>query len=379
MKKKRFLSLILVTLCLVSTLSTFEVKASALGVSASGACLMNIDGRVLYEKNADVRMSMASTTKIMTAIVVIETLELQRQVKVADAAIGVEGSSMYLQKGETVSVKDLLYALLLQSANDAAVALACETAGTVEAFAELMNRKASELGLKNTHFTNPHGLDDEAHYTTARELAMIAAYAMKNATFAEITSTVKYTYSTDLRKGVFVNHNKLLYMLKDCVGIKTGYTKKTGRCLVSAVNKDGLVLIAVTLNAPDDWNDHMRMHEYGQSQYEFRQMLEDREFVCTLPVINGENPEITLANTGELSAWLVKDQDAEVVTELPRFLYAPIEEGEICGAICIYRDGSLVQSIDIIALEGSESIRYYTWYEKLFNKIKEIAKSIFNG
>ena len=355
------------------------MPSNALEVSAQGACLINIDGTVLYEKNAHVKMSMASTTKIMTAIVVIENCELDKKVRVANEAIGVEGSSMYLAKGETVSIRDLLYALLLQSANDAAVALACEVSGSVEAFAELMNQKAKELGLKDTHFTNPHGLDDEKHYTTAYELAKITAYAMKNKTFFEISSTLKYTYSTDQRSGVFVNHNKLLYMMKDCVGVKTGYTRKTGRCLVSAIDKDGLILIGVTLNAPNDWNDHIEMHKYGCAEYEFSQMLTKGEFCCTLPVINGSKSEILLASSDELCAWLRKSDEINVVTELPRFLYAPVEEGEAYGAICIYRDGELIKKTDIVALESSENIKYYKWYEILFDKIKKMAGKIFNG
>ena len=324
-------------------------------------------------------MPMASTTKIMTAIVAIEKLDLNKSVKVADVAVGVEGSSMYLQKGETANVKDLLYGLMLQSANDAAVALACEAAGSVEAFAALMNEKAKALGLCDTHFTNPHGLDDEKHYTTSYELALIMAYAMKNETFREISSTVKYTYSTDMRTGVFVNHNKLLYMMKDCVGGKTGYTKRTGRCLASVTERDGLMLIAVTLNAPNDWNDHMQMHEYGYGKYETRRMLTDHEYIGTITVINGTEPEIMIANAEELECQLLKDKKVEIVTELPRFLYAPVKEGEILGAICVYSDGKLVKKTDIVALEGSENIKYYTWYEKLFNKIRELAESIFNG
>ena len=209
---------------------------------------------------------MASTTKIMTAIVTIENLDLDRIVAVDDRAIGIEGSSIYLKQGEEISVRALLYALMLRSANDAAAALAYEISGSTEDFALLMNEKAAELGLSDTNFENPHGLDSENHYTTAHDLAIISAYAMSNQTFREIVSSRKALIESSAEKRMLINHNKMLSYYDGCIGIKTGYTKKSGRSLASAAERDGATLICITINAPDDWNDHKKLFDYGFSQ-----------------------------------------------------------------------------------------------------------------
>ncbi|MBR5314699.1 MAG: D-alanyl-D-alanine carboxypeptidase, partial [Clostridia bacterium] len=207
-------------------LQSFAIGCCALDVSAHSAFVIDGDsGLTVYEKNADAKMGMASTTKIMTCIVAIENCNLEKDVSVSDKAIGVEGSSIYLQKGETLTMKQLLYALMLQSANDAATAIACEISGSTEEFAVLMNEKAKSLGLKNTHFTNPHGLYDENHYTTARELALITKHALENPTFREIVSTIKTTIPLNNDEGVraLVNHNKLLRIYDGAIGVKTGF------------------------------------------------------------------------------------------------------------------------------------------------------------
>ena len=248
-------------------LSLFPTKALSLPfVSAKHAVLMDGDsGEVLWEKNADVQAPMASTTKIITALTVMSALSEDTVVCVPKEACGTEGTSAYLKEGELLSVKDLLYALLLQSANDAAVALAMACDGSVDAFCARMNRLIRELGFTQTHVCNPHGLPDEDHRTTARELAAITAYAMHLPAFAEIVCTKSYTCRTSLLRRTFVNHNKLLSMDEDAVGVKTGFTKKSGRCLVGAAKRDGALLITVTLNAPDDWRDHRALWAYGFS------------------------------------------------------------------------------------------------------------------
>jgi len=261
--KRPILAIFLITLLF---LTSAHASASALTVSAKHAILLDaVTGDVLFEKDADTRAPMASTTKIATAIAVIEALPLDREIRVPREAVGVEGTSAYLKEGESLTVRDLLYALLLSSANDAAVTLAIACDGDIPTFAARMNALALALGLHNTHFENPHGLPSDEHYTTARELALLSAYAMHNPTFAQIVGTKSYTCRSSTTVHTFRNHNKLLSFSGDAVGVKTGFTKKSGRCLVGAAEKDGARLISVTLAAPNDWNDHTSLFHYGFS------------------------------------------------------------------------------------------------------------------
>ena len=248
-------------------LSTFAVSAKVEpSLSAKHAALFDaVEGNFLWEKNADVPVPMASTTKIATAIAVLEALPLEKEIKIDERSVGVEGTSAYLKVGETLTVCDLLHALLLASANDAATALAIACDGSVEAFALRMNRLAESLSLEGTHFVNPHGLPNDAHYTTAKDLARLAAYAMHNPDFSKIVAKKSYACKTSLQYRTFCNHNKLLSLSRDAVGIKTGFTKASGRCLVGAAEKDGALLISVTLAAPNDWNDHISLWNYGFS------------------------------------------------------------------------------------------------------------------
>ncbi len=258
----------IITALFIGVFLPFSARAEELdiSVSASSAVLIEAEsGRVLYSKDADKRRPMASTTKIMTALVALENHDLDAPIKIPKEAVGIEGSSLYLTEGETLTLHELLYALMLRSANDAAVAIAIAVGGSVSDFAEMMNEKAEEMGLTHTHFDNPHGLDSEDHYTTARELALITAEALKNEVFREIVSTYKKSLPLgnvpDRR--LVVNHNRLLRTYDGCIGVKTGFTKKDGRCLVSAAERDGITLVAVTLNAPNDWSDHKRMLDNG--------------------------------------------------------------------------------------------------------------------
>ena len=241
-----------------------STKVYALDLSAECAYLMTADSGVcLYEKNGEVRHNIASTTKIMTAITAIENGCLDDMVRVSANAAAQEGSSVYLRTGNKVLLKDLLYGMLLNSGNDAACAVAEYAGGSVEGFAKMMNRKAKEIGANNTCFINPSGLDADGHYSTARDMALISAYALKNDIFSEIVSTKTAQINVGEDICYLKNHNKLLWNYDGCIGVKTGYTKKTGRCLVSAAERGGITLIAVTLGAPDDWNDHKKMLDYG--------------------------------------------------------------------------------------------------------------------
>lgn len=331
-------------------------------VSARSAILIDADsGATLCSKDPDKRMPMASTTKIMTALVAIENGEPEKKVNVSPLAVGVEGSSVYLYEGEHLTVEDLLYATLLESANDAATAIAVEIGGSVEDFADMMNQKAAELGLKDTHFTNPHGLDDPEHYTTARELAIIAAAAMKNDKFREIVSTHKKTIPLNGTEGVrlLINHNKLLKSYDGAIGVKTGYTKKSGRCLVSAAERDGLNLICVTLSAPDDWRDHKALLDYGFSAYESRLLAADGELAHILPVVGSDKEYVTLTNLGEIRATLPRSAPmAECRIETTRFEYAPISEGEVLGRVIYTVGGKTIASAPLYASYSAESVKY---------------------
>lgn len=245
--------------------STVTFSASDIHLSAKSAVLYDpYSQSFLYSKNADARLPMASTTKIMTALIAIENSQLETLVNISDKAIGTEGSSLYLKHGESMTMEDLLFGLMLRSANDAAAAIAYEISGSIEAFAEKMNEKALTMGLKDTHFTNPHGLDNNSHYTTARELAVITGEALKNDVFLKIVSTKKHIIkNADGEARLLINHNKLLNMYENTIGVKTGFTKKSGRCLVGAAERDGVRLITVTISAPDDWNDHIALFNYG--------------------------------------------------------------------------------------------------------------------
>ena len=245
----------------------------------------NTDGqlRVVWEKNANEKLPMASTTKIMTALVALDRLPLDRRVTARAEACGIEGSSIYMKVGETFTVEELLYALLLQSANDAATLIALETAGSVEAFAALMNEKAAALGLRDTHFENPHGLDAEGHYTTARDLAALSCAALSVPQFREIVSTVRRTIGEGESARTLVNHNRMLTAYDGAIGVKTGYTKKSGRCLVSAAERGGVTLVAVTIDDGDDWRDHAAMLDYGFAGLESVVLCEAGEIWRDLP------------------------------------------------------------------------------------------------
>jgi serine-type D-Ala-D-Ala carboxypeptidase (penicillin-binding protein 5/6) len=248
------------------------LEAESVYVSGESAILMDQEtGRVLYEKNADNKTLIASITKIMTAIVAIESSETDKEVTITKNAVGTEGSSIYLKEGEKFTVKELLYGLMLRSGNDAAVAISEEVGGSTEGFVHLMNEKAMWIGMNNTHFDNPHGLDSETHYSTAYDMALLTKYAMENNLYQTISGTT--SFKANSREYSWKNKNKLLTAFYEyCTGGKTGYTKAAGRTLVTTAEKNGQTLIAVTLNAPNDWQDHIRMFEWGFEHFNKEQI-----------------------------------------------------------------------------------------------------------
>lgn len=342
-------------LCALLFLFSFYSFAENVGlsVSAKSAVLLDFDsGNVLYEKNARIRMPMASTTKIMTALVALENCDAGEVVRVSSDAVGVEGSSVYLAAGEELELRELLYALLLASANDAAEAIAIHVSGSVEAFSALMNATAKKLGLDDTSFENPHGLHSENHYTTALDLALLTSYALRNEELAEIVSTYKCNIrSADGGVRYLVNHNKLLKSYEGCIGVKTGFTKKGGRCLVSAARRDGLTLIAVTLSAPDDWNDHRAMLDYGFSNYESVLLCERGEKITALHNVSGETLPLTLVADKDARVTVKKGgEKPKRVVECPRFLWETPKENEKVGRCVFYFEGRAVAEVYLVSV-----------------------------
>ncbi len=270
-------------LFLVAAVFTLTVRATP-GVSASCHILMDGNtGAILSEKNIHRRSLIASTTKIMTAVIVLETMDPDQSMTIPKEAVGIEGSSMYLQEGETLKISDLLYGLMLQSGNDAAVALAIGCSGTVPAFVSKMNEKAQTLSLKNTHFENPNGLDGKEHYSTAYDLGVLTAYALKLPGFRDIVSCKEIRIGNRFLR----NHNRLLRMNDDIIGVKTGYTKAAGRILVSAMDYHGRTLIAVTINDGNDWQDHLELYAYGRSCYKQQLLFSKGAYLGEIPLLDG--------------------------------------------------------------------------------------------
>lgn len=342
-------------------------------VSAQSAVLIDCSSQnILYAKNHNEKMGMASTTKIMTALVAAENYELKKTVKVAPEAVGIEGSSIYLYEGESLTMEELLYSLLLQSANDAAAAIAIAVAGNTEKFADMMNDRAKEMGLRDTHFTNPHGLSDDEHYTTAYDLAVISAHALRNEIVREIVSTYKKAIpiDSDCNARVLVNHNKMLKLYDGAIGVKTGFTKKTGRCLVSAAERDGLAVVAVTLNASDDWNDHTKMLDFGFENYESLLIAAPEGFTYTLPVTGGNEEYVTLTNTRELRMTVPKDRgdiNCKIET-LHRFEFAPVLRGTEAGYVYYSYDGKFFTESPLVCAENIAARKNENgFWSKIFN------------
>ncbi|MBE6632184.1 MAG: D-alanyl-D-alanine carboxypeptidase [Ruminococcaceae bacterium] len=352
----------------VAAILLFSLRAYGVGndpaVSAEAAVLIDASsGKVLFEKNPRKKLPMASTTKIMTALIALETCEGDAEIRVPREAVGTEGSSVYLTEGEKFSITDLLHALMLESANDAAAALAVHCAGSLDAFAKLMNDKAKALGLSDTHFVNPHGLPDGEHYTTAYDLAMLTSFAYEVDGFNEIVSTYRYECGGRL----FINHNRLLKSYEGCIGVKTGYTKASGRCLVSAAERDGLRLIAVTLNAPSDWKDHKMMLDYGFERYESLNIAEAGGIAYRIPVVGSDVKDIYVTNREAIRLTVKKGNHS--INErimLKRFYYADVEKDSVVGQVIYYCDGVKIASVSLYAEESAYAIRYKSIFEKLF-------------
>ena len=354
-KKVIIISAVLCSFLLQNPLKTFGSGESI--NSLSGECIVLYSPQrqeVLYGKNIHQRKSIASTTKIMTAIAVIEAKDLNEVITIPKEACGIEGSSIYLVEGEQLTVFQLLQALMLQSANDAAVALAIATDGSIEAFSHRMNSIAEELKLNNTHFVNPHGLDNPEHYSSAYDLALITARGLENPIFRQLINTKNSQIPGGNNTVRFLrNHNKLLNLCPEAIGVKTGFTKKSGRCLVGAAEKDQTTLVAVTLNAPDDWYDHKKLFSFGYSLLHHEIIVEKERLLFALPISGSDKSELIAANAERVFGVCRDTQNVKPTLEFNRPIFAPIKRGEVLGRIYFYQNDILIAESALIATESA--------------------------
>lgn len=321
--------------------------------SAKAACVMEIaSGRVLYAQNEEMTLPMASTTKIMTAIVTLENCTLSQMVTIPKEASGIEGSSIFLEEGEHLTVEQLLYGLMLRSGNDAAVALALHCAGSVPAFVEKMNQKAQELNLTHTHFANPHGLPQKAHYTCALDFARLSAYALHNPAFARIVSTqnMQIPWEGHPWKRELKNKNKLLTQLDGCIGIKTGYTKEAGRCLVTAVKRSEMTLVCVVLNCYDMFEESCRLLEEGFNTYFLCQRVQKGERIKTLQT-RGVPSHVEIQAGENLCYPLKNGEELRLVEKIDLPLPLPLRKGTQAGVLQAYLKEECVLEIPLVAMQ----------------------------
>ena len=350
---KKIISVIL-TLVLLFTLNIFASAENALEISAKSAVVISADTcEVVYSKNMNEQLPMASTTKIMSSVIALEYGAVDEMQKVTTDMITVEGSSIGLLDGDEVSLKTLIKGMLLESGNDAANAVAHIVGGNIPDFVKMMNNKAKEIGMYSTSFETPSGLDGENHYSTAFDMAVLGAYAIKNPEFKSICkdkSDVVY-YGNPPYRRVFTNHNKLLNLYEGAFGIKTGFTKKSGRCLVSAVCKDGKTLVAVTLNAPDDWNDHIKMYDYAFKKVNKIQLTEDLSDI-KLKIVGGTKNFIDVEML-TIPQYTTVENNFEYIDKIyiKQFEYAPVKKGDVVGKIEFYHNNIKIYDIPVCASE----------------------------
>ncbi len=340
--------------------------------SAKAMALMECEtGAFIAEKNADERLPMASTTKIMTALVVLENCRMDDMVFVPDEAVGTEGSSVYLQNNERISVEDLLYGLMLASGNDAAVALAVHVGGSTEGFAALMNKRAEELGLENTHFVTPNGLNDPEHYTTARELCMIAREAIRNEAFRAIVSTKYHRTASGAHERTFKNKNALLWDFDGAFGVKTGYTMAAGRCLVFGAERDGMTLVGALLNCRPMFETASELLETAFETYENARIVSAGSVIMRVKVENSDDCILEIAAKDSIIALLKKDaaRSFRVETELYGPVAAPVKAGQALGRLRVFSSEELIGETELIAGADIRERDILWWFRLLFKRM----------
>ena len=342
---------ILIFLLICSALFNNFAYGEEMNLSGKSYILMDqVSGRILVGKNINEKMSMASTTKIMTALVALEKGNLDDMVKIGEESTNIEGSSLYLKADEVMPLMDLLYGLMLRSGNDAAIAIANHISGSEEAFISAMNAKAKYIGANNTNFKNPHGLTAKDHYSTAYDLAIITKEAFKIKEFAEVSSAKNYRGSRE-EYNYYINKNKTLWEYKDGDGVKIGYTMAAGRCLVSSAKRNEMRLIAVSLNAPNWFNDNYKLFDYGFENFKPYIIFNESQFITNIEISNGKNDNLPLVTENEFIYPLTEEERKELkfVINLDEEIIAPVEKNKVLGHLEVYLDGVLIKQENLIA------------------------------
>lgn len=370
MKLKKY-KIIIITIIFIFNINISIINAQIPRTYAKSALLMERDsGRVIYSYNAHLKLPPASTTKIMTALIAIEYGNLDDIVKINEKSVGIEGSSIYLRKGEELTLRDLVYGLMLRSGNDAAVAIAYHISGSIDKFSALMNYKAKSIGAYNTNFTNPHGLHDENHYTTAYDLALITREALKYEEFRKVSSTIKYIANRE-ENNYFYNKNKTLWQYKNGDGVKIGFTKKSGRCLVSSATRNNMQLIAVVLNDSNWFNDCYRLLDYGFKYYKKETIIKKNQKLKQIKVIDGQQDTLVIKSTEEIT-YPLRDSEIsriKIIVDLPSYIKAPIYKDKKIGEIKIFMDGKILKTIDLYV---PYEIKKKTSFQRTIEYIRKI-------
>lgn len=377
---KRTISVLTVLPVLFSI--TFVAKGlDSSELSAVSAVLYYPEGEtVLFEKNSGKQMSMASTTKIMTSLLALEENTPYREIVITDSMVNVEGTSSGLRAGDRITLLNLVKCMMLESGNDAANAVAVALGGNVEDFAVMMNNRAKEIGMVNTSFVTPSGLDNENHYTTAYDMALLASEALEDRYFSSVASkkSDKISFDEGARSITLYNHNKLLGLYDGCVGIKTGFTKKSGRCLVSAAKRNGVTLVAVTLNAGDDWNDHIKMFDYGFSCVS--SVSADTDFSAYEIRVAGGEKNTVIPVAQECTLNFLQNGNAEITRNVyfDRILFAPVEKGTVVGFAEYMQGGKVIKKIPLVVNE-SISVKNINENKNIMDRLRSLFDSWWNN
>ena len=373
MKKNNVLSLIIILIAIF--VSSFKISVMAKETNSIAKGMVVIEGNsgdVLYSKNENLELPMASTTKIVTAIVAIEnSSDLDEKFVVSEKAIGIEGTSIYLKSGEKLSLRELLYGLILASGNDCAIAIAEHIAG-LDNFVVLMNEFASNLGLKHTNFKNPHGLDEDGHYTSAYDLSIMTAYALKNPIFREIVSTERMVIEkNDLYQARYLKHkNRLLFTDENCIGVKTGFTDNAGRCLVNAHEENGLQIISVVLNCQPMFEECDRLTKLAMSEYLMKEFILPYNFVSNVEIDKSPKTEIGIITIAGFKKPILKSEENEYEVKyiLPDRLVAPIELNQGVGSVQVLYKGDVIYQGELITIEDAQNNDMKYLFDNIIDK-----------